>query len=465
MPPALMAALRATGLPAASFGVYVASVDAKAPVVVATLNAEEPFLLASTAKVVTSLAALDLLGTGYQWRTQAFGTTPLAKGRLAGDLVIEGGPTGMTPAELLRWFKQMRAEGLTQIAGRIVLDGFSLLYENHPAQAATTAAESAPGGPPDVRTYNYGALVVSVQPARGPLASVTVFPRPPGLMVVNDVLMGGGCGARARWSSDSAAPGDTPQLLVSGRWDQSCGKQEVAFMKLPKSPALPGRAVAADAPRAVAPAAVAATGMVAALWAQAGGSLRGGVTETGRKRAALARPPWASQAMTGLPAVIREINKTSNNIAARSLLLSLAPAANLRAAQERVHAWLRTQGLVEGDIRIDIGSGQSRIERGKPRAMSQLLGNAWRAPGSQVFVDSLPVAGVDGTLANRMKKGAATGQAFLKTGTLSDTRALAGYVRAKSGKVYAVTLIVNHRDAARGTPALDAIVEWVAKNG
>jgi D-alanyl-D-alanine carboxypeptidase/D-alanyl-D-alanine-endopeptidase (penicillin-binding protein 4) len=62
-----------------------------------------------------------------------------------------------------------------------------------------------------------------------------------------------------------------------------------------------------------------------------------------------------------------------------------------------------------------------------------------------------------------MRSGAASGQAFLKTGTLSDTRALAGYVRAQSGRIYAVAAIVTHANAAKGTPALDAVIEWVAR--
>ena len=110
--------------------------------------------------------------------------------------------------------------------------------------------------------------------------------------------------------------------------------------------------------------------------------------------------------------------------------------------------WLRTQGLADGDIRVDEGSGQSRAERGKPRAMVQLLVNAWRGAASQAFVDSLPIAGVDGTLRHRMRSGP-----------------LAGYVRGKSGRVYAVAAIVTHPDAAKGTPALDALIEWVAREG
>ena len=184
--------------------------------------------------------------------------------------------------------------------------------------------------------------------------------------------------------------------------------------------------------------------------------------------------PWSSELLTPVGEVLREMNKTSNNEAARSVLLSLASSGDdagglrvgaLKAAQERMRDWLRTQGLHDGDVTVVLGSGQSRAERGKPRAIVELLRNAWRSADSQALVASLPIAGVDGTLVHRMTSGAATGQAFLKTGTLSDTRALAGYVRARSGRVYAVSLIVTDPDAAKGTPALDSLVEWVARSG
>jgi D-alanyl-D-alanine carboxypeptidase/D-alanyl-D-alanine-endopeptidase (penicillin-binding protein 4) len=155
---------------------------------------------------------------------------------------------------------------------------------------------------------------------------------------------------------------------------------------------------------------------------------------------------------------------------ARNLLLSLSPGfplqpATLDAARERVQAWMRTQGLAGDDIEIDSGSGLSRLERGKPRAMVQLLTQAWKGRSAKAFMESLPVAGVDGTLANRFQTGAASGRAFLKTGTLSDARALAGYVKARSGKLYAVAVMVNHPEAGRATPALDALIEWLAREG
>ena len=468
MPPGVAAALRSSGLPISSFGIDIRSVDVGASDDLYALNAEQDFLLASTTKLVTSLAALDLLGPEHRWRTGAFATGPVANGRLTGDLVISGGAVGLTSAELLRWFRQMRAQGLGEVTGNIVLDHVALLHERDPAQAPTTAVESQPnGGVPDPKTYNVGKLLVSVKPAVGDRATVIVKPRPANVVVVNDVFMGGGCGAWARWRSAEETRGGAPlQLWVRGRWDKTCGAEDIAYVRPPEDVRLAPELGAAPA------APVAAPRLVADLWAEAGGKLGGRVVEGGEpaagRRAAGGR--WSSEVAIPLVEVMREMNKTSNNLAARSVLLSLgsekgARGGMLSTAQARMKTWLRTQGLADGDIRVDEGSGQSRAERGKPRAMVQLLVNAWRGVASQAFVDSLPIAGVDGTLRNRMRSGSASGQAFLKTGTLSDTRALAGYVRAKSGRVYAVAAIVTHPNAAKGTPALDALIEWVAREG
>ena len=154
------------------------------------------------------------------------------------------------------------------------------------------------------------------------------------------------------------------------------------------------------------------------------------------------------------------MNKTSNNEAARSILLALAPTAPRPRRRRRGGraARRRSSGCATGcaaracataTSRIVVGSGQPHAERGRPRALVELLRAAWGGPSSQALLDSLPIAGVDGTLVQRMKSGAATGQAWLKTGTLSDTRALAGYVRGKSGKVYAVSLVACDPEAGR----------------
>jgi D-alanyl-D-alanine carboxypeptidase/D-alanyl-D-alanine-endopeptidase (penicillin-binding protein 4) len=464
LPPGVGALLDASGLPRSSFGIDVRAVDVGQPAELVALNADQPFLLASTTKLVTSLAALDLLGSDHRWQTRAVATGPMVGGRLAGNLVIRGGDVGLTAGELRRWFADMRAEGLEQIDGNIVLDHVALLHERDPAQARTTAEERQADLPAEARAYNHGKLLVTVEPTGGERARVRLSPAPANVVLVNDVQMGGGCAAWARWRSAAETGRGAPlQLWVRGRWSAECGRDDIAWVAAPDGVRLAPRLGAAPVP-------IPAPKLVAELWSEAGGRLRGRVVETAAAATARAAGHWASAISTPLREVVREMNKTSNNAAARSLLLSLATpapslAATLQSAQARLRAWLHAQGVVDGDIRVDVGSGQSRAERGKPRALVQLLCNAWRSGDAQAFVDSLPIAGVDGTLVHRLRAGAASGQAWLKTGTLHDTRALAGYVRGRSGTVYAVAAIVTHPEARRGLPALDALIEWLAREG
>lgn len=455
MPAAVLEALKATGLPTRSFGVYARPIDGGQPVV--SLNAEQPYVLASTTKVVTAAAALDLLGPNYRWRTYAFLGGPLVDGRLLGDLVIVGGGNARLSTEDLRlWFARMQAQGLREVWGDIVLDRFVFrLNEADHAHTPPPAPDRPHHARPDALTLDEGVLRVTVQPARGPRAAVEVTPPLADVPLVNQVGMTGGCSA----SASLREQGGQRRLVVTGSWSNGCGSHTIAFV-----PMTHGELTAQA---------------VAALWREAGGKLRGRVTERTRSeregllpRDATGQPqlPWSAQVSEPLPVMIREINKTSNNIAARSLMLAMAPgfpmrAATLPAAQDRVHDWLRRQGFSQDDIHIENGSGLSREERAKPRAMVELLTRAWRGRSAQALVDSLPIAGVDGTLAHRMQRGLAAGQAHLKTGTLLDTRALAGFVRARSGRVYAVAVMVNHPDARLATPALDAFIEWIARHG
>lgn len=455
-PTALLQPLLDAGIPSSHLGFYVRRVDARKPF--AALNEDQPLALASTAKVVTALAALDLLGADYHWTTQAQLRGEIVDGKLAGDLVIVGGGDATLRTDTLRrWFAQLREQGLREIAGDIVLD--RLAFALSPEDMARTP-QPDPERPhhvwPDAFVLDEGLLSVEVQtPAKG-RTTVRLQPALADVQVVSALARSASCEARAEFAPAGAA---APRILtVTATALPECGVQRIGFAPLSH---------AEFTERAV-----------AALWAEAGGALKGRVVErtaapaiaSAADDSAEAEPPFAKLASPALPQLVRDMNKTSNNMLARHLLLSLAPdfphrPARLSAARERVQAWLRAQGLRDEDLELDSGSGLSRLDRGKPRALVQLLAQAWNGRAKQAFVDSLPVAGVDGTLANRLQGGEAEGRAWLKTGTLLDARALAGYVKARSGKVYAVAVILNHPEAARGLPALDALIEWIAREG
>ena len=107
------------------------------------------------------------------------------------------------------------------------------------------------------------------------------------------------------------------------------------------------------------------------------------------------------------------------------------------------------------------GSGLSRDEQVSALGLAELLQAANASPVAQVFVASLPIAGVDGTMRNRLRNEPVLGNAHIKTGTLRDVRAIAGYVAAANGETYVVVSLINDEHAAAARAAHDALLEWV----
>ena len=97
--------------------------------------------------------------------------------------------------------------------------------------------------------------------------------------------------------------------------------------------------------------------------------------------------------------------------------------------------------------------------------MASMLKVAWRGRHAAELAMSLPVAGVDGTLRKRLRDSPAAGWARLKTGTLRNVVALAGYVYDDDGRAWAVAMMVNHDNADKARPALDALVDAIARHG
>ena len=120
--------------------------------------------------------------------------------------------------------------------------------------------------------------------------------------------------------------------------------------------------------------------------------------------------------------------------------------------------WLAERlGELPADLVIDNGSGLSRETRLAANTLSKLLLTAWDSPWMPELMSSLPITGVDGTV---RRSRSAVGRAHLKTGSLRDVAARAGYVLASSGKRYVLVVTVNHVNATAARPAMDALVQW-----
>lgn len=160
---------------------------------------------------------------------------------------------------------------------------------------------------------------------------------------------------------------------------------------------------------------------------------------------------------------IRVVNKDSQNLHAETLLRRLGLAAfqdaSVESSLKAREAFLKAQGVRVADTAMYDGSGLSRSDLVTARAEVDLLVAMARHPLAKAFRDSLPIAGVDGTLKKRMVGTKAQGRVFAKTGSLRHVNALAGYVDAVSGRRFVFSIVVNHhtRPSKEVTEAMDEI--------
>jgi D-alanyl-D-alanine carboxypeptidase/D-alanyl-D-alanine-endopeptidase (penicillin-binding protein 4) len=201
----------------------------------------------------------------------------------------------------------------------------------------------------------------------------------------------------------------------------------------------------------------------------------GRVPEVAGARAKVLLPAAFEVVSPPLAEVIRDINKYSNNVMAQQLFLTLSlngatpngaagsgEAATLAKSQEVLRQWWTERIGREDAPILGNGSGLSREDRISAQALARLLQSAYLSPLMPELMASLPITGVDGTLKNR--RTTAQGSAHLKTGSLRDVTAVAGYVHGASGKRYALVAIVNHPNANAARAAFDALVAWAVRD-
>jgi len=446
LPPPVAQALAAARIPPGSVAALVQ--EAGAARATLSVNAAAPMNPASVMKLVTTYAALELLGPAYRWKTEAWVSGPLRDGLLEGDLALKGGGDPKLDLEAF-WMllRSLRGKGLREIRGDLVLD--------------RSYFERAPGDPgrfdgdafrpynvlPDALLVNYRSLrfAFAPEPERGAVR-LYVEPRPPALEVVNTLrLAEGACPAGSAFREMLKATFEParPRALFTGQYPASCGEKDLNVALLE-----PNDHVA---------------GVMRQLWPEMGGAWSGAAREG-------PVPPGArlmhTQESPSLAEIVRDTNKFSNNIMARHIFLTLgaedagAPA-NGQKAFSAIRNWLARKGIAAPELVMENGSGLSRIERISAASLASLLQAAWRSPVMPEFISSLPVAAVDGTMRKRLRGEGVAGQAHIKTGLLSDTRALAGYVLDRGGRRQVVVMLVNHPNAGEAQAAMDAMLRWV----
>ena len=414
-------------------------------------QAERPFNPASTMKLVTTHAALAMLGPDYRWTTRFLTTGPIRDGVLQGDLILQGGgDPHLVIEDLHALMADLRAQGLTTIRGDLVVDDARFAVGPADGEAFDGDASQAYNVRPWAALTNFKASKLVIDPKKRQLA---LEPPLADVQLRYDVkVLKGRCrtGGTRLGVQDGATAAGRPVVSVNGTQVRACGSQQFYAAMLDHQQFLHG--------------------IFKAAWKDMGGQF------TGRTRiqpgaAARGRPLYAWQSTLDLGEVVHHINKFSNNVMTRMLLLEMAAASGQGAlapdrAGQWLHQWYRSQGLALPSLVMENGSGLSRQARISAGDMVTLLARAAGSPTARWFEASLPVVGIDGTMKTRLRMDPVAGQAQIKTGTLQNVRAIAGYVTAASGRRYALSLMINGKyPAERALHAQDELLRWVYRHG
>jgi D-alanyl-D-alanine carboxypeptidase/D-alanyl-D-alanine-endopeptidase (penicillin-binding protein 4) len=442
LPASVVDALDEAGISAQNVAVLVRSVDGDVPLI--DHNATQPMNPASVMKLLTTYAALELLGPAHTWKTEALGDRLPVDGRLEGNLYLRGsGDPSLTLERFWRFLRQLRARGVIEIDGDLVLDRRAFSLPPH---------DAAEFDDQPLRPYNAGpdALLVDQKSLHFTLrvntdeSRVEIHTETPGVdeLVDNRLTLGRGACGDWRKRLNIGLKGEV--VVFSGVFRAGCGDKALYLSPWP-----------AD---------FQVERLFRALWQEMGGTLRGRVREGEAPDSALVLAAHRSPALAG---IIREINKYSSNVMARQVFLALDTTrpATLEGARRAVETWLSGKGAVLPELMIDNGSGLSRRERISSRSLARLLLAAWQSPVMPEFMASLPLAGVDGTLKKRLNGAPPAGRAHLKTGYLEHVRTLAGYALDGNGKRWIVVFLINDPNAHLGKPAMDTLLRWLVISG
>lgn len=445
LPNYLQDALSKAQLPADSVAIIVQPVDGGSPLI--SHNPTKAMNPASVMKLVTTYAALEALTPAYRWKTEIYRNGPVNQGVLDGDLMIKGfGDPAFNITDFWRLLQLVQQQGIRQIKGDLMLD----LSAYAPEVSQRPVLDEEPW-----RAYNANpsALLLNGRNTSFRFAANKVGGKPavqitqefelPQIRVIN--TMQTRKGACNDWRGDlhyTVTPYlDGVTVAFNGTLPEQCDERYLELSVLSDT-----QYVFLSFKK---------------LWAQLGGQFNGQLVLAPATDAAMLVTSWSSPP---LDSVVRDINKWSNNVMARQLMLTIGLEAGFTPADEAgaglaLKQVLRQRGLQFPELVLENGSGLSRNERISAEHLAQLLITAWQRPVMPVLMASMPILGLDGTTKKRLADGASKGMAYLKTGSLEGVSSIAGYVQDNAGKRYVMVVVANHVRAAAVRAVQDTLLK------
>ena len=468
LPDSVSVLLRSANIPEDAIGAIVL----RGNTVVMSHGAERSMQPASTMKVVTTAVGLEQLGPAFRGRTELRTSADVINGVLKGDLILRGGAdTDFNADVLAHMLQSLRNQGIHTIKGDLILDR-QLFQPARPDIGAPPFDESAEfryNVIPDALLLNTNMLDIELSSTTQQL-KLLMLPELDNVTISSDMqLVKGNC---ARWEDGwrppeyVRGPNGRLQVILHGTFPQNC-KKATSINVLDRNDY--------------------ADKLFRTTWKRLGGTISGSV----REAAATGLPPTAEPVGTrmladhvarALPEVLRDINKNSDNTLARTLFLSIGslqsdgwlgsrpvamtmPEDTATRSRQVIQEWMQRRGIDTNGMLIDNGSGLSRTGRIAPLQLAGVLQAMQQSVWAPEFQSSLPIVALDGTMRKRLLGSPAASRARIKTGTLKNVVAIAGYVPDANNQLCVVVAMINSDLVGNGNgrAAVDALIEWVAR--
>lgn len=445
LPAGVRSALNVRKVPDHTLSIYVESLHSGETVL--SWNDRQPRNPASVIKLLTTLVALDLLGPAYTWKTEAYLLGDVDAGILRGDLLLKGyGDPYLVTERVWQMLRELRLAGIDRIDGDLLLD--DSFFDVHASDPAAFDREPlrAYNVTPNALLTNFKAVRYRFEPQyESATVRVTLDPPLENLEIVNRLkLRDGRC--RGYQRGITITPNEEfDRIVFSGRFPSGCERYSMMRTALDHNSFT--------------------YGLFKTVWLESGGEIDGGW------RKAVAPEdvePFLTFESRPLSEIISKVNKHSNNVMARQLLYTLA--AEQRGApgteetgREVIRDWFAQRKINFSDLKVDNGAGLSRQSRMTARQLGEMLRYAYASPYMPEYLSSLSLSGLDGTLSHRFRNDALTGKAHIKTGSLDDVNAIAGYFQSRKGERYIVVALHNYADIHRGPgeEVQEALLRWL----
>lgn len=467
----------------------VEAVDLETGKVIYARNPDRLFVPGSNAKLLTTSAVLALVGPDYRFRTTVETTGAIdSAGRLAGDLVIVGrGDPNISGRTLPYQLKSQRIpphtqileemadqvarSGIKTVAGDIVGDDTFYAPQRQPEGWSLDDVQWLDGAPVSALTFNDNVVFVKIQPAAqiGDKALVTFEPSANYYELDNRIITSPP--KTARKIGMHRDPGSHKIVLWGTLPLEDTGLTEAVSIEDPAEfTASVFRSLLEDRGITVTGTARAVHGDLARFFDQlppVGANGSSGVSDSS---------PVSTNVLAlhvSLPLIedVRVTNKTSQNLHAELALRLLGQKTENNPSYEgglaAMKKFLHGAGVQDEEYFLTDGSGLSRKDLITPSAMVRVLMYDANQPWGPAFGETLPVAGVDGSLAERFVNTPAGGLVHAKTGTLSHASALSGYGQTRTGKRFVFSIFCNKINAPshKAAAAIDEIVQLLVGEG